>query len=48
MCPRVCIYFDNCIRHMGQYELQTFFAGGGAFFHGNKRAEVKSTLFGSY
>ena len=38
-CSRVHILavIDNRISHMGQFELKSFFAGGGAFFHGNEK-----------
>ena len=38
-CSRVYILavIDNRISHMGQFELKSFFAGGGAFFHGNEK-----------
>ena len=39
MCSRVYILavIDNCISHMGQFELQLFFAGGEVFFYGNEK-----------
>jgi hypothetical protein len=38
-CSRVYILavIDNRISHMGQFELKSFFAGWGAFFHGNEK-----------
>ena len=38
-CSRVYILavIDNRISHIGQFELKSFFAIGGAFFHGNEK-----------
>ena len=38
-CSRVYILavIDNRISHMGQFQLKSFFAGGGPFFHGNEK-----------